>query len=179
MLLEEGGQVAGAKPVYASFTSQMLRLLVNYNSRWHNKWLFKISKFKCTDLVGSTDFSVWTRHFFWSIDWHWGQCNLLAFCIRWYLSSCIILLTGLPLVYQIRAWRPSTLLLHMWPHKYIRRVWKGTIMLILTRNVCLHLNTIWMYSYMALSDSRSADALVCCSSVESYAKLWCPYVTYW
>lgn len=35
MLLEEGGQVAGAKPAYASFTSQMLRLVVNYSSRWH------------------------------------------------------------------------------------------------------------------------------------------------
>jgi hypothetical protein len=31
LLLEEGGQVAGAKPVYANFTSQMLRLFTKYN----------------------------------------------------------------------------------------------------------------------------------------------------
>ena len=31
MLLEEGGQVAGAKPVCASFASQMLRFFTKYN----------------------------------------------------------------------------------------------------------------------------------------------------
>lgn len=77
LLLEEGGQAVVAKPAYASFTSQMFRLSLNYNFSKDLKLILNrcikilvLKMYWVSDrkkMLGSTDFSSWTRCFFWRI----------------------------------------------------------------------------------------------------------------